>query len=165
MDGHAGAGRPTGQLCGLVQEKQSWFEAGSGRTTKYSTMLSVTHTHTHTHTHSGLCNGPTYVALALWLNSPPCKWSGVGPPIAKRLLASGGFAPRPLDQGLCPWTPLHAHACHILCPLKFVMAPLASSSGAGADAPAIESVIDWLQLLHLVKALNLYGVLCKRELF
>jgi len=35
------------------------------------------HTHTHTHTHSGLRNGPTYVALALWLNSPPCKWSGV----------------------------------------------------------------------------------------
>jgi len=34
-------------------------------------------THTHRHTHSGLCNGPTYVALALWLNSPPCKWSGV----------------------------------------------------------------------------------------
>jgi len=21
-------------------------------------------------------NGPTYVALALWLNGPPCKWSG-----------------------------------------------------------------------------------------
>ena len=27
--------------------------------------------------HSGLRNGPTYVALALWLNGPPCKWSGV----------------------------------------------------------------------------------------
>jgi len=26
---------------------------------------------------SGLRNGPTYVALALWLNGPPCKWSGV----------------------------------------------------------------------------------------
>jgi len=26
-----------------------------------------------------LCNGPTYMALALWLNSPPCKWSGVEP--------------------------------------------------------------------------------------
>jgi len=80
--GRAGAGRPTGQLRGLVQEKQSWFEAG--RTTKYSTRLSVTHiscthtdTHTHTHTHLGLRNGPTYMALALWLNSPPCKWSGV----------------------------------------------------------------------------------------
>jgi len=24
-----------------------------------------------------LRNGPTYVALALWLNGPPCKWSGV----------------------------------------------------------------------------------------
>jgi len=36
-----------------------------------------THTDTHTHTHSGLRNGPTYVALALWLNIPPCKWSGV----------------------------------------------------------------------------------------
>jgi len=33
------------------------------------------HTQTHTHTHSGLHNGPTYVALVLWLNSPPCKWS------------------------------------------------------------------------------------------
>jgi len=71
---------PTGQLRGLAQEKQSWFEAG--RTTKYSIRLSVTyilrtHTDTHTHTHSVLRNGPTYVALALWLNSPPCKWSGV----------------------------------------------------------------------------------------
>jgi len=41
------------------------------------THLHITHTYRHTHTHSGLCNGPTYVALALWLNSPPCKWSGV----------------------------------------------------------------------------------------
>jgi len=24
-----------------------------------------------------LRNGPTYVALVLWLNGPPCKWSGV----------------------------------------------------------------------------------------
>jgi len=24
-----------------------------------------------------LRNGPIYVALALWLNGPPCKWSGV----------------------------------------------------------------------------------------
>ena len=31
----------------------------------------------HTHTHSGLHNGLTYVALALWLNGPPCKWGGV----------------------------------------------------------------------------------------
>jgi len=36
-----------------------------------------TQTHTHTHTHSWLRNGPTYMALVLWLNSPPCKWSGV----------------------------------------------------------------------------------------
>jgi len=40
-------------------------------------LQSRTHTDTHTHTHSGLRNGPTYVALALWLNGLPCKWSGV----------------------------------------------------------------------------------------
>jgi len=45
------------------------------------------HTYRHTHTHSGLRNGPTYVALALWLNGPPCKWSGVewrGPVLLNR---------------------------------------------------------------------------------
>jgi len=61
------------------RETKLVFEAGCN--TKYSTRLSVTlhitHTYRHTHTHSGLRNGPTYVALALWLNGPPCKWSGV----------------------------------------------------------------------------------------
>jgi len=51
----------TGQLRGLAQEKQSWYKAG--RTTKYSTRLSVnytsrTHTQTYIQTHSGLRNGP-----------------------------------------------------------------------------------------------------------
>ena len=35
------------------------------------------HTDIPTSPPSGLRNGPTYVALALWLNGPPCKWSGV----------------------------------------------------------------------------------------
>ena len=34
-DGRVGAVRPTGQLHGLAQEKQSWYKAG--HTTKYST--------------------------------------------------------------------------------------------------------------------------------
>ena len=36
-----------------------------------------THTHTHTHTLRVAQWAYTYLALALWLNSPPCKWSGV----------------------------------------------------------------------------------------
>jgi len=56
----------------------------------------------------------------------------------------GGFAPRPPDQGLCPWTLLGApppepryrlalpRSPYLGAPLKFVLAPLASSSGAGA---------------------------------
>jgi len=32
---------------------------------------------THPPPPSGLRSGPTYVALALWHNGPPCKWSGV----------------------------------------------------------------------------------------
>ena len=47
-------------------------------TVQVSLYLHIMHTyeHLHTHRHSGLRNGPTYVALALWLNGPPCKWSG-----------------------------------------------------------------------------------------
>jgi len=57
LDGRVGAVWPTGQLCRLAQEKQSWYKAG--HTTKYSTRLSVNYTsHTHTDTHSGLRNGP-----------------------------------------------------------------------------------------------------------
>jgi len=38
-------------------QKQSWYKAG--RTTKYSTRLSVNYaSRTHTDTHSGLRNGP-----------------------------------------------------------------------------------------------------------
>jgi len=50
-DGRAGAVRPTGQLPGLAQEKQSWYKAEC--TIKYSTRLSVNYisrTHTDTHT-------------------------------------------------------------------------------------------------------------------
>ena len=58
-----------------------------GHHTKYNTKpspppplpyLHITHTYRHIHlSPSGLRNGPTYVALAPWLNGPPCKWSGV----------------------------------------------------------------------------------------
>ena len=47
----------------------------------------------------------------------------IGRPGPKKAPASGGFAPRPPDQGLCPWTPLGAlpdtrymlvlRACHV----------------------------------------------------
>ena len=52
-DGRVGAVQPTGQLCGLAQEKQSWYKVGC--TTKCSTRLSVTYiscTHTDTHIHT-----------------------------------------------------------------------------------------------------------------
>jgi len=41
-------------------------------------------------------NGPTYVALALWLNGPPCKWSGVD---------SSSELPAPIR-----FKPLYSHA-------------------------------------------------------
>jgi len=44
-----------------------------------SSSLPTHHAYIQTHPPppSGLCNGPTYVALAPWLNGPPCKWTGV----------------------------------------------------------------------------------------
>jgi len=65
----------------LVKEKRIWYlKLGAILNTTQSS-LSPTYTsriHTDTPTPSGLRNGPTYVVLALWLNGPPCKWSGVG---------------------------------------------------------------------------------------
>ena len=75
-----GTGRPAGQPLGLAEEKQKLVYLKLGailNTVQGSLYLHITHTYRHTHTHSRLCNGPTYVALALWLNGPPCKWSGV----------------------------------------------------------------------------------------
>ena len=43
----------------------------------FPTYTSRIHTDIPTSPPSGLRNGPIYVALALWLNGPPCKWSGV----------------------------------------------------------------------------------------
>ena len=43
----------------------------------FPTNTSRIHTDIPTSPPSGLRNGPTYVALVLWLNGPSCKWSGV----------------------------------------------------------------------------------------
>ena len=75
--GRAGLLGAVGRLGG--RETDLVFEVG--RNIKYNTKLFLPYlhiTHTYRHTHPpGLRNGPTYVALALWLNGPPCNWSGV----------------------------------------------------------------------------------------
>jgi len=76
-----GAGRPTGRSR-LTCRKRNRSGVEIGCNTKYNTKLSLppslpTH-HAYIQTPpSELRNGPTYMALALWLNGPPCKWSGV----------------------------------------------------------------------------------------
>jgi len=81
-----GAGRPTGRGR-IACQRRNRSRVEIGRHTKYNTkpsppplFLSTHHAYIQTYPPlppSGLCNGPTYVALALWLNGPPCKWSGV----------------------------------------------------------------------------------------
>jgi len=62
----------------LAEEKQIWYlKLGAILNTIQSSYLPTHHAYIQTHPPSGLRNGPTYVALALWLNGPPCKWSGV----------------------------------------------------------------------------------------
>jgi len=60
-----------------ARETKLDLKLGALLNTVQGSLLPTHHAHTHTHTHTGLRNGPTYLALALWLNSPPCKWSGV----------------------------------------------------------------------------------------
>jgi len=78
-----GAGRSTGLVKGETETKVE-----IGRHTKCNTkpfppppslptLQAYIQTYLPTSPSSGLHNGPTYVALALWLNGPPCKWSGV----------------------------------------------------------------------------------------
>ena len=69
---------PTGQLRGLAQEKQSWFEAGCS--TKYSTRLSFptyhAHIQTHAHSHTQGCT----MGLPIWpwhCGLIACRVSGV----------------------------------------------------------------------------------------
>jgi len=82
VNGLAAGGGPAyqAQSGDLVKEKQIWYlKLGAILHTTQSSLSLPTH-HTYIQTHprpSGLRNGPTYVALALWLNVPPCKWSGV----------------------------------------------------------------------------------------
>jgi len=63
----------------LAEEKQIWYlKLGAILNTIQSSLsLPTHHAYIQTHPPSGLRNGPTYVALGLWLNGPPCKWSGV----------------------------------------------------------------------------------------
>jgi len=77
-DGREGAGWPTGQLCvAWSKRNKAELKLGALPNTVQGSLLPTRHAHTqtHTHTYSGFRNGPTYLALALWLNS--CKWSGV----------------------------------------------------------------------------------------
>ena len=103
VNGRAGGGPACWAVRRLGRrETKMIFEAG--RNTKYSTRLSVTYTsRTHTHTHPliplGLRNGPTYAALALWLNGPPCKWSGVEPTVAPWRVAL--YKDRQSNRGRC----------------------------------------------------------------
>jgi len=80
-----GAGRPTGRSR-IACQRRNRSRVEIGRHTKYNTKpssplfptyTSRIHTDIPTSPPSGLRKGPTYVALALWLNGQPCKWSGV----------------------------------------------------------------------------------------
>jgi len=73
----AGTGRPIGcsratwrkrNRYGIWSWAQYWIQY------KALSYLPTHHAYIQTHPPLGLCNGPTYVALALWLNGPPCKW-------------------------------------------------------------------------------------------
>ena len=75
---HAGGGGLLGSCVAWRKRNKAGLKLGALLNTVQGSLLPTYHAHTqtHTHTHSGLRNGPTYMALALWL-SPPCKWSGV----------------------------------------------------------------------------------------
>ena len=82
VNGLAAGDRPAywAQSGNLAEEKQIWYlKLGAILNTIQSSLLTTytSRIHTDTPTPSGLRNGPTYVALALWLSGPPCKWSGV----------------------------------------------------------------------------------------
>jgi len=76
-----GAGRPTGcsrTTCRKRNRSGIWSWAQYQIQYKALSPLPTHYAYIQTHLPpSGLRNGPTYVALALWLNGPPCKWSGV----------------------------------------------------------------------------------------
>jgi len=79
VNGLAAGGGPAywAQSGDLAEAKQIWYLKLGAITTQSSLSLPTHHAYIQTHPPLGLCNGPTYVALALWPNSPPCKWSGV----------------------------------------------------------------------------------------
>jgi len=81
MNRLAVGGRPAywAQSGDLAEEKQIWYlKLGAIlNTTQSSLSLPTQHAYIQTHPPLGLRNGPIYVTLALWLNGPPCKWSGV----------------------------------------------------------------------------------------
>jgi len=81
VNGLAAGGGPAylAQSGDLVEEKQIWYlKLGAiQNTTQSSLSLPTHHAYIQTHPPLGLRNEPTYVALALWLNGLPCKWSGV----------------------------------------------------------------------------------------
>jgi len=81
VNGLAAGGGPAywAQSGDLAEERQIWYlKLGTIlNTTQSSLSLPTHHAYIQTHPPLGLRNGPTYVALALWPNGPPCKWSGV----------------------------------------------------------------------------------------
>ena len=60
------------------ETKLVYLKLGAILNTAQSSLYPTQHAHIQTHTHTlRVAQWAHHVALALWLNGPPCKWSGV----------------------------------------------------------------------------------------